>query len=377
MPPKQEVLLIDDGELDDVRAVLEELGVEYAWTRPKDVKGEVESPENLFVTTASRGLSLRHPRGSNLKARRPVRIAVGTGSSRTQRTALKRAGFDFLVHRPVHPSALRLLLVHALYRGTEKRRTSRFPFGYEVTYRTRFMKRRVTLLELSAEGCRLAGDTLPEAGTRVAIQVPAEVAGGKALELKGQVVREDQSEKKAAQSEPASTGVRFERMEEETRERLRAVLVERFWGPAMLPTKSRLGDPPVRSRSDRSSVTRGQRRNPRVSYGEEVVAVWDSINRVIFGRDLSCEGMRIEPHRDLDVGSTLRLAIYASGHDEPFLVRATVIRDDGEAGQALRFDDLDALGRQKLENLIRSLWSIESVASREEGPVVVSEVLSK
>jgi hypothetical protein len=365
MPPKPEILLIDEGELDDVREVLEDVGAEYTWLQPKDVHGEIEEPTRLFITTASRAISLRLPKGSRGGERRTLRIAVGTGSSNTQRSALKRAGFDFLVRRPVHPGALRLFLLHALYHGKEKRRTARFAFGYHVTYRVGFKRRNATLVELSAEGCRLLGSSLPQAGTQISIQLPAEVAGGRALRLTGVVVRQEQ-----ASGNPlvGSTGVRFELMEEKVRERLRFVLEERFWGPAMLPRTSRTPEgPKPRGASER-------RRTPRAAYGEEVLAVWKAMDRTLVGRDLSSRGMRVERHTELALGNRVRLAIYAAVHDEPILVKAWVARDDGESGLALQFEEIDAMAKAKLENFIRSLPPIESIG-RQDGPVFLSEVV--
>ncbi len=45
------------------------------------------------------------------------------------------------------------------------------------------------------------------------------------------------------------------------------------------------------------------------------------------GRDLSMGGMRIEPHPGLEMGKTLRLAIYGAPREEPFIVRARVVRN--------------------------------------------------
>jgi hypothetical protein len=366
MPPKPEILLIDEGELDDVRAILEEVGAEYAWLQPKDVHGEIEEPGGLFITTASRAISLRLPKGLRGKERRALRVAVATGSSNTQRSALKRAGFDFLVRRPVHPGALRLFLLHALYHGKEKRKTARFAFGYHVTYRARFKRRSATLVELSAEGCRLLGSSLPQAGTPVSIQLPAEVAGGRALRLTGVVVRQEQAS--AGNPLVGSTGVRFERMEEGVRERLRSVLEERFWGPAMLPRTSRAPEgPKPRGASER-------RRTPRACYDAEVLAVWNAMDRTLVGRDLSARGMRVERHPELALGHRVRLAIYADVRDEPILVKASVTRDDGESGLALHFEEIDAMAKAKLENLVRSLPPIESIGTQ-DGPVFLSEMV--
>ena len=71
------------------------------------------------------------------------------------RDQLRGVGFDYLVRRPIHPGALRLLLLRALYRGPERRVTVRYPIGGEVAYKLGLRRRRATLLEVSLRGCRL------------------------------------------------------------------------------------------------------------------------------------------------------------------------------------------------------------------------------
>ena len=54
--------------------------------------------------------------------------------SKTLRRRLRDAGTDLIVRRPVHPAALRLLILHSLYRGPEKRRTNRVSVGATIQY---------------------------------------------------------------------------------------------------------------------------------------------------------------------------------------------------------------------------------------------------
>jgi hypothetical protein len=53
------VLLIDDGELDEVRGLLEDLAVDFLHVRGPSVPDEVEEPACLLVTTAGRALTLQ------------------------------------------------------------------------------------------------------------------------------------------------------------------------------------------------------------------------------------------------------------------------------------------------------------------------------
>ncbi|MDH3687585.1 MAG: hypothetical protein OEP95_15235, partial [Myxococcales bacterium] len=102
------VLLVDDGELDDVRELLEEIGVDYVHLRGGAIPESPAPPRALFLATTRRAMLAQpwsFPRGEG-----PTRIAVVTEDSNTARSMLRRIGFDFLVRRPCHPYALRLLV---------------------------------------------------------------------------------------------------------------------------------------------------------------------------------------------------------------------------------------------------------------------------
>jgi hypothetical protein len=101
----------------------------------------------------------------------------------------------------------------------------------------------------------------------------------------------------------------------------------------------------------------------------------EAVSRVLVGRDLSCEGMRVDPHPRLSLGDEVRLAIYATGDDEPFIIGASVIRDDGAAGLALRFEQMNNEAEDRLKELLESLPEIEPIGSPDGEPVVFSEVL--
>ena len=106
------VLLVDDGELDDVRELLESLDPQLEHLRGGAVPMSAPPPERLFVCTTRRA-RLAEP--WNGRADAPVRICIVTEDSNTARQMLRRLGFDYLVRRPFHPFALRLLVLRALY----------------------------------------------------------------------------------------------------------------------------------------------------------------------------------------------------------------------------------------------------------------------
>src|SRR4030095_4645426 len=104
MADNPSVLIVDDGELGDVRRLLDELGVAYRHLRGGAVPTPLAAPQALLVSTA-------------------------------RRAALRRQGYDFLVRPPVHRESLRLLLLRTLYTGEERRRDARVSVGSEVSLR--------------------------------------------------------------------------------------------------------------------------------------------------------------------------------------------------------------------------------------------------
>jgi c-di-GMP-binding flagellar brake protein YcgR len=309
---------------------------------------------------------------------RPTWIAFVVGDSKTQRTMLQKAGFDFVVREPVHPAALRVLLQRALFRGTDSRRAPRVAFGCPVKYRTGFWKKPATLVDLSPRGCRLLVRTrLPE---RVAlrIELPREIAGGRALVLSGHAVRVSPAQREGGVSQEFSVGVRFAALGARAQTRLRNVLAERVIGPAALavavpftpaearPTEPKAEKTPGPAKTE-AKPTPGsvapprKRRTARARYRKQVTALAGDDSFMILCLDISVGGMKIERIEGLAVGTKINLAIQLNPPREPVLVEATVLRDDGENGLALQFDWLSPDSRRQLERLLATLPSIEGL----------------
>ena len=116
-PPQPAALLVHDGELADVRALLTSLKLPCTERRAGLPPSDLERTGGLVVTTPQRASLLRFA-----GRERPTCIVVCDRDSRTLRNSLRRAGIALMVRRPVHPAALRALVLHALYRGPERRR---------------------------------------------------------------------------------------------------------------------------------------------------------------------------------------------------------------------------------------------------------------
>lgn len=223
------VLLVDDGELEDIRSILTGLGTSTLRLRSQRHSSRSTGwvkPQRLLVVSGRRALSLGSPGGR--EDRQCATMAVLTESSQTLWRRVESMGFDYVVRRPVDPDALALLLRNALYRGDERRRRPRFPVGRGVSLRTGWRTRPGHLSELSSRGCSLFASGAIDAGRRIRIRLPADLAGERPLDLKGQVIR---SERRARHS--ALLSVVLERDPHQQR-RLGSVL-----------TRLRVGPPPV------------------------------------------------------------------------------------------------------------------------------------
>ena len=85
----------------------------------------------------------------------------------------------------------------------------------------------------------------------------------------------------------------------------------------------------------------------------------------------------VEPHADVTLGDRFRLALYGADSPDPLIVRATVSRDDGDGGLALRFDALSHDAKGDLEKLVACLPDLDSLREGEAFGLgaVVGEVL--
>jgi hypothetical protein len=184
MSPRPTALLIDDGELDDVDRLLGELT-----DRHRLCGGERPDPwpwpRRLLVATPERVLAVPPPAPDVAF----TTIVVAERDSILLRNLGKRCSFDYLVRRPVHPEALRLLLLRALFSGWEQRSAPRLPVGYRVSWIAGFRPGRATLLDISSQGCRLQAVRPPSSGSEVTLHLPRDLVGGLGLVLRGQVNR--------------------------------------------------------------------------------------------------------------------------------------------------------------------------------------------
>ena len=369
------VLLVDDGELDDVRALIDEIGVECRHLRGGRIPQRLHAPVKLFVCTTRRAtLAQPWPSGSA----GPTRICVVTEDSNTARAMLRRMGFDYLVRRPVHPYALRLLLLRALYGGEERRRGLRVAVGSQTSYRIGLRRREATLAELSRRGCRLLSREPLALGTRLSVQLPAAILDGRSQWLRARVVRVDDADGDHV------AGLLFEKTKPGQDAAICAALKRLSAGP--LPT----GRPETGPQETPPDAVAGlpraaaasvdeRRKQERARYEAEVLHLDDEAGRVLVGRDISAGGMRVEANQELRVGASLRLAIYGAPREAPFMLRARVVSNDGAAGVGLQFENLEPGLAKRIEGLVARLPAVEPLQGGEGDAhgTVVGRVLAE
>ena len=401
------VLVLDDGELEDIHRLLQEIDVPCARVRGSAIVQGTPAPKDLLIATPRRIDAVAATIADAVSP--PIRVMVVQEDSNALRAQLRRSGFDYLVRRPVHADALRLLLMHCLYKGEERRREPRVAAGFEIAYRTGLLTRRATLLDLSVHGCRLRSKTRAEPGKRIKLQIPEALDAGDPLSVAGRIVRSDA----IPAGDAFALGVAFGQLDTSTRQALEILIEDLAHGPATLrsgssgvqrsckpseeaPDAEPAPPPPLRAveatapASDASATTRdaGPRPAPsgrerrvhrRASYAQTVPAFGNRALRVLVGRDLSAAGMRIEAQPELEIGDRLHLAIYGEAGEEPMLVWGRVGRDDGRRGHVILFDPLDSAIAARLEAMIASLPSVESLHDSESDAMgtVLSEIIDR
>ncbi len=344
-----EVVVIDEGELDDVTRLLRELGSKphrMRWGAQAEPSAWEELPR-LVVATARVALAVPITQAAkNLGVRG---IAVCDSSAHTLRLQLRRQGYDLIIQRGVHAETLRLLFGALLHRRRERRRERRRAFGAPVRVRRGWRRFDATFLELTSTSGRLLASRAIPLGTRLAVRIPAEFAGGRAITLRAVV------ERVAKQGGGVTLGVSFERPAEREQKRLAALLERLDAGPVTDPRAPRADVAPARP--ERRSGERRQLQSHVLAFD----ALGRRVRDVLFGTDLSVGGMRVEWHPGLVRGERVRIALQVPLDVPPIVLRAEVARDDGPRGLVLRFIDVSEGTQLAIRRVLETAVEVESL----------------
>jgi hypothetical protein len=362
------VILVDDGELSDVRRLLDSLGVEYRESASLSAVGQSSGCE-LLISSARHALAA--PVGSGDALPVGFHVVVYDAISDGLRRLLSRSGCDVAVGRPVHPAVMRLIVAHAFYVGPERRASGRAAMSAPVRLVGPAGTSVATLIQLSEGGCGLIAGAPAAVGDSLTVVLPPEMTGTGPLALPGSVMEVADAES----DEGFGLGLIFEAVDPKVEQVLEAVMQRHSLGF----THSRRGSGSESPANPGSGEGFGadERRGPRKLFAGRVVAAGRSDSCVMIGRDLSVGGMRVRPMQGLQLGDEFKLALYDDGDAEAMVVAAVVVRDEGWNGLVLQFQPMLSATRRRLEELVESLPATrpeEGVRSRASG-VVVSEIL--
>jgi len=365
-PAPARVVLVDDGGLDDIAALLAELRVDLVCLAPEALRqGREPLPEpGAILVACARVLigleSSLHALGAS------ARVAIADGGSRTARARLRRAGVDFLVGRPTHPDVLRLFFARLVYRGPEKRFAPRLAVGLPVSLRNRIRRRAATLIELSRTGAQVTCDHAFAEGSELTLYLPHATKPG-SFSLRARVVR------RTAGASP-TLGLALEARTAAARAALLALLAAHAQGPSapagLAPSPSESTAPPP------ADTPRERRTSRRRAFSEPLLACSDLGARFLMGRDLSPGGRRVEGAEGRGVGRIVTLVPHdpaaAAG---PISVRAHVARSTRDGDRVLRFIGLDAETRRRIARLVEAPAAIDALRqSVAHASCVVTEI---
>jgi hypothetical protein len=402
------ILLVDDGELDEVAGLLSTRGLAYERLRGSQIDEPVAPPLELLVVTPRHIERVRRGSPPQAAPERPLRVVVTSEDSSALRRHLRRAGFHLLVRQDAEGEIWRLLVARAGYHGSERRHARRVAVGAPVDVSDGVepasegdaAKGASLLIDLSNRGCRVRTTRPVSIGDPIELTIHLAGLDGlsekEPLALRGRIRRLAHDPK----ADERTLAIVFDSdLEDASRSRLTALINHWAAGPSgtkaypsasvpaippcRLPSLPDLmlddeTDPPVTAGSE-LSIELGEpsrpgsqgaqppdrRRRARGRFETSFLAEAATGPRVLIGRDLSAAGMRIERIDGLETGDRFQLALHGPGSVEPLLVEAEVARDDGPAGLALVFCDLEPKSRAALEKLAGCLPDVGSLEERD------------
>jgi hypothetical protein len=410
MTEQPEILLLDDGELSGVAGVLDDMKLPYRRLRGGEIDGSLPPPGDLLVTTARHIHVVRRGSPPHGRFGRPIRIIAVQEDSTAMRRMLREMNFHLLVRLPSQDSIWRLLIHRAIYQGDERRENRRVVVGNSVAVGGEVAARDVILVDISNRGCRLLSTEPLQPHSPITIDLPEKTTGGLPLTLTGRLIRCHEEQGEDGTTSHIAAMLFEERMSESQQTQLGTLINRWSMGPGSIiqPGESKTSLPPLRStvipglmldeetdpairvgepvaihlslggaRRESDSAGSDRRSRTRGAYSGPVLAMDGPRRKVLMGRDLSAGGMRIEAMAGLEVGERFRIAIYGPSCDEPYVLEACVIRDDGESGLGLVFENVPEEIAEALEKLVACLPDVESLEDDEACGLgaVISEIL--
>lgn len=360
------IVLLDDGELDRVRVILERLGASFTLCRrPRDSR-EIPRARDLLISTGNRALELGPLPKADDGGPGPRWLCVHGQDFGELRAELRDLGVHYLVHSAVDQETLRLLISTLLHDRDERRVQARLPLGAVATVRVGGATHSAKLLELSAAAARLRVEAPLEAGDWIEIELPEELASEALDALSGHISRSER-EGHPTESPTWSVAVDLDPLSPEANAELESILRGSHLGTRV----SVLSEAPHRAPRER-------RRTERRAYRRRVAALtaFDAdAPQVVLGHDLSVDGIRIARQPGIAVGQRIALGLYGASGGGALVVEAEVVRDHGARGFGLVFRGVRAEQRRQLAELVGTLAPLESLEG--DSPTATRLVVSR
>jgi len=365
-------LVLDDGDLGQVRDALDEIDARVVYRRDRTIQPDMVSDFDLLVTSGRRALAWKSPLDQLPAELRPLWFAFHNQDFLPLRERLRRQGVDYLVHSTIDREVFRLLLHSVVFEGAGKRRVPRVPVGASVGWQSSDGRFPAMLAELGPLGCRLFSARAARPGERVRLELPAALCEGTPVEVQAQVVRVETRPRWVAR---AVLALEFSDLSE----RAIRIFTNLRAGRAIGARLSCLTGATLRRR--RSSAPgsaralaappgleeppKERRVFPRVSLRGQGVTLLADRARTTAGQNLSLRALRVTRLAGIALGESLRVALPRPRAGAPLLLPARVARDDGAGGLLLRFESVPQALAQELDRLIASLPPLLSIGERD------------
>ena len=126
------VLLLDDGELEQVHQILRRLGADYVRLQGEEVGSAVPKPRDLLISSCRWALEMPQLESSEDEPHDPVWVCVHGQDFLPLRQRLRELGVHYLVHAALDQESLRLFLLQLVNRDLQRRKQLRIPLGDSI-----------------------------------------------------------------------------------------------------------------------------------------------------------------------------------------------------------------------------------------------------
>jgi hypothetical protein len=363
------VLILDDGELDRVQALLARIADRLAALRRARRRGGARAPQDLIISSGPRSMRMPELTGSA----QPLWVCIYDQDFLPLRERLRDLGVHYLVSGELAPHAFALFLRQLLNRGEERRRVRRIPLQCDVQLVFGRDRAPARLLELSRESCVISANRALEVGQSLSLSLPAEHTGDEELVVSGRVLRATR-----APDAVVTAVLGFDDANPRAIAHVQDLLSGNVLGTQVTPLAA---EPRVEAATATESWLLGhgfedqqpelggagveRRASPRHAYDRRVEAIrfqGEQEPLAWLGRDLSRTGLCINAWPAPPLRSVVHLALYGRSREEPLLVRAEVVRRDGDE-VGLRFVGLGPVEQHALDRLLGSLPTVEDLGA--------------